>query len=54
MSLVDDEIGRSDMNVAVIGAGTMGSGIAQVCATEGHEVLLCDVSPDQLERGTQP
>ena len=38
------------MKVAVIGAGTMGSGIAQVCATAGHEVVLCDVSSEQLER----
>ncbi len=30
------------MRVAVIGAGTMGSGIAQVCAMAGHEVSLYD------------
>lgn len=38
------------MNVAVIGAGTMGSGIAQVCATAGHAVRLHDAAPDQIER----
>jgi len=38
------------MNVAVIGAGTMGSGIAQTCAVAGHDVVLCDVAPGALER----
>jgi len=37
-------------HIAVIGAGTMGNGIAQVCATTGHQVTLIDVVPEQLER----
>ncbi len=37
-------------HIAVIGAGTMGSGIAQVCATYGYTVTLIDVIPEQLER----
>jgi 3-hydroxybutyryl-CoA dehydrogenase len=37
--------------VGVVGAGTMGAGIAQVCATAGLEVLLVDVGLDQLKRG---
>ena len=32
----------TDRLVAVIGAGTMGSGIAQVAASAGHRVLLYD------------
>jgi len=36
--------------VAVIGAGTMGRGIAQVAAMAGHETALCDVDAGQLER----
>ena len=36
--------------VAVVGAGTMGAGIAQVCAAAGSSVWLCDVSPEVLER----
>lgn len=37
--------------IAVIGAGTMGNGIAHVFAQNNHEVLLIDVNKDQLERG---
>ena len=36
--------------VAVIGAGTMGNGIAQVCAVAGYDVALCDVSEGALDR----
>ena len=37
-------------HIFVVGAGTMGSGIAQVAATSGYQVTLMDVVPDQLER----
>ena len=37
--------------VAVVGAGTMGNGIAQVFATAGSEVLLVDSAEAALERG---
>ncbi|MCV9917932.1 MULTISPECIES: 3-hydroxybutyryl-CoA dehydrogenase [Pseudomonas] len=37
--------------IAVIGAGTMGNGIAQVCAVAGFQVLVIDVSDAALERG---
>jgi 3-hydroxybutyryl-CoA dehydrogenase len=37
--------------VAVVGAGTMGNGIAQVFATCGSRVHLIDVDPAALERG---
>ncbi len=37
--------------IAVIGAGTMGSGIAQVCAQTGWETRLFDAFPESLERG---
>ncbi|MBV8282605.1 MAG: 3-hydroxybutyryl-CoA dehydrogenase [Candidatus Eremiobacteraeota bacterium] len=39
------------MNILVIGAGQMGSGIAQVCAAAGHRVLLHDVDQTAYERG---
>lgn len=38
-------------NVSVIGAGTMGSGIAQVFAQSGYGVTLIDVRDDLLSRG---
>ncbi len=37
--------------VAVIGAGTMGNGIAHVFARGGYAVVLCDVERRFLERG---
>jgi 3-hydroxybutyryl-CoA dehydrogenase len=37
-------------SMAVIGAGTMGSGIALTAATAGLNVFVVDVSPDQLAR----
>ena len=38
-------------HVAVIGAGTMGNGIAHVFALAGHDVTLIDVSQDRLDAG---
>jgi 3-hydroxybutyryl-CoA dehydrogenase len=37
--------------VAVVGAGTMGGGIAQTAAVSGFEVALFDAFPESLERG---
>ncbi len=37
--------------VAVIGAGTMGNGIAHVFAQNGYQVNLIDISQDAIERG---
>lgn len=40
------------MKVGIIGAGTMGSGIAQAFAqTEGYEVMLCDVKAEWAAAG---
>ena len=37
-------------NIFVIGAGTMGNGIAQVAATSGYQVTCMDVQPAALEK----
>ena len=39
------------MRVSVIGAGTMGSGIAQVFAMAGHETTLIDIFPEAIKKG---
>ena len=37
--------------IGVVGAGTMGSGIAQVAATNGYDVVMRDVETDLVEEG---
>ena len=41
------------MRVLVIGAGQMGSGIAQVCAAAGHTVIINDVDQRAVDRGRE-
>jgi len=42
----------SDIDVVgVVGAGTMGNGIAQVAATAGYEVVMRDIDDEYVERG---
>ena len=38
-------------NIAIIGAGTMGNGIAHVFAQNNYSVKLIDISQDALDRG---
>ncbi len=42
-----------DSVIAVIGAGTMGAGIAQVAAKAGHPVLLFDAAEGAAQRGIE-
>lgn len=37
--------------IGIAGAGTMGQGIAQVCAVAGFDVLLYDINPDAIHTG---
>ncbi len=39
-------------NVGVVGAGTMGSGIAQAFAAAGYSVTMRDLKPEFVDRGT--
>jgi 3-hydroxybutyryl-CoA dehydrogenase len=45
--------GRAAGVIGVVGAGTMGSGIAQLACRAGARTLLHDPIPEALERGTQ-
>ncbi len=40
--------------VGIIGAGTMGNGIAQVCAAAGLTVTMVDISDAAVARGLGP
>ena len=58
--VVDSEVfllvGEAFMNiqrVGVVGAGTMGNGIAHVFARSGYRVVLCDVEQRFLDRGME-
>ena len=38
-------------SIGIVGAGTMGNGIAQVCAAAGLDVIMADISDAALSRG---
>ena len=40
------------MNIGIIGAGSMGSGIAQVAATAGEEVMVFDTNAASLDKAS--
>ncbi|WP_410590182.1 3-hydroxyacyl-CoA dehydrogenase family protein [Amycolatopsis sp. lyj-23] len=39
------------MKIGVVGAGVMGTGVAQCFAAAGHEVIVADADPGALDRG---
>jgi 3-hydroxybutyryl-CoA dehydrogenase len=53
MAAADSPRSQALQHVAVLGAGTMGSGIAQVTAMAGYTVRVYDADPAQVERGLQ-
>ena len=40
----------NSIHIGVVGAGTMGAGIAQVAAQSGHQVVLLDANPEALTK----
>ena len=40
--------------VGIIGAGTMGNGIAQACATSGINVVMVDISEAAVQKAWPP
>lgn len=38
-------------NIGIIGAGTMGNGIAQICAVSGFDVIMVDVNEQAVKHG---
>jgi 3-hydroxybutyryl-CoA dehydrogenase len=44
------EVRMAIRHIYVVGAGTMGNGIAQTAAVSGYQVTLMDVDPQQLDR----
>ena len=58
----ESNLSKSDSNseapfvvetISVLGAGTMGHGIAQVAAAVGYPVFLCEINKELLARGIQ-
>ena len=41
----------SIQTVGIVGAGTMGSGIAQACAVKGIQVVMIDISQAAVDKG---
>ena len=41
------------MKIGIAGAGTMGSGIAQIFARKGHEVVITDIKEEFLEKSKE-
>ncbi len=42
---------QSIQTVGIIGAGTMGNGIAQACATCGIDVVMVDINQAAVDKG---
>ena len=40
-------------NIAILGSGTMGVGIAQVCALQGRDVILYDITEEIVQAGLE-
>ena len=51
---VETDVSSADIRtIGVLGAGVMGGGIAQVCATGGYDVVCYDIAPAALDAGRE-
>src|SRR5207248_9415420 len=46
-------VGMEVKTVGIVGAGTMGNGIAHVFAKKGYQVVLCDIDRGYLDRALE-
>jgi len=44
---------NKNIKIGIIGAGSMGTGIAQVAATAGHDVIVFDTNSNQLQKSNE-
>ena len=51
--LLEEEKHMKIKRIGIIGAGTMGNGIAQICANAELDVIMVDISDTAVERGVQ-
>ncbi len=51
MPPIDPSLGPDSPIIGIVGAGTMGAGIAQIALEHGHEAVLYDVDEEAIERG---
>ncbi|MFW2382847.1 MAG: 3-hydroxybutyryl-CoA dehydrogenase [Acidimicrobiales bacterium] len=47
----NENVGKNFANVGVVGAGLMGSGVAEVCALAGMQTTVIEASPEAAEAG---
>ena len=49
--MTDPSLGPDSPIIGIVGAGTMGAGIAQIALEHGHEAVLYDVDEEAIARG---
>ncbi len=50
MAFQSSQLSDRSLKIIVCGAGTMGSGIAQLCAQQGYSTVLYDIAPGYIEK----
>ena len=52
MNSINNNQSKNNFKVGVLGAGSMGAGIAQIAATQKHQVVLVDVNEEALNKAS--